>query len=199
MKISIYLYILFFSLLFTPASGNTHETDRLNRVINGTIKAIYDENPAEKNSTVLSIIEAEYDLTVIIRRAIGRNWKLMSATERQMVLSLVKQLIVKAYVDGISSDTRPVINMDDPVMVSEKRMEISSTVYLHKQKVNILYRLGKMNTGWQIYDIVAEDISFVSNYRQQIDAHFRKSSGAELINKLEKLLTKEDLNENLQI
>jgi phospholipid transport system substrate-binding protein len=51
-----------------------------------------------------------------------------------------------------------------------------------------------LKTGWQIYDIVAEDISMVSNYRQQFDDHFREENGARLIEKLEKLLKKEVLD-----
>jgi phospholipid transport system substrate-binding protein len=51
-----------------------------------------------------------------------------------------------------------------------------------------------LKTGWQIYDIVAEDISIVSNYRQQFDDHFRKGNGAQLIEKLEKLLKQEELD-----
>ena len=31
-----------------------------------------------------------------------------------------------------------------------------------------------MDSGWQIYDIVAENVSMSSNYRGQIDDHFRK-------------------------
>jgi ABC-type transporter MlaC component len=41
---------------------------------------------------------------------------------------------------------------------------------------------------------VAEDISIVSNYRQQFDDHFRKGNGAQLIEKLEKLLKQEELD-----
>jgi len=51
-----------------------------------------------------------------------------------------------------------------------------------------------LKTGWEIYDIVAEDISIVSNYRQQLDDHFRKENGARLIEKLEKLLEQEELD-----
>ncbi len=45
-------------------------------------------------------------------------------------------------------------------------------------------------------DILAEEVSVVSNYRQQFDDHFRKGTGAELIEKLEELLEKDNLIEN---
>ena len=79
-------------------------------------------------------------------------------------------------------------------------MEIKSTVLLGEQTFYILFRLGRMRSGWQIYDIVAEgSISVVSNYRQQFDDHFRKGSGAELITRLEDLLLQDIINEKTKI
>ena len=63
----------------------------------------------------------------------------------------------------------------------------------------MVYRFGRLKTGWQIYDIVAEDISIVSNYRQQFDDHFRKQNGAQLIEKLEKLLKQEGLDASTKL
>ena len=63
----------------------------------------------------------------------------------------------------------------------------------------ILYRLRQMESGWQIYDIVAENVSVSSNYRGQIDDHFRKGSGADLIARLHDLLAKDKINEDTKI
>jgi ABC-type transporter MlaC component len=78
-------------------------------------------------------------------------------------------------------------------------MEIPSTVDLGDKQVNVLYRLGRLKSGWQIYDVVAEDISVVSNYRQQIDDHFRRGDAEGLVAKLKELLTKETIDEDIAI
>ena len=83
--------------------------------------------------------------------------------------------------------------------VSERRSVIPSSRVLDWQAIKVRFRLGKLQSGWQIYDIVAEDISVVSNYREQIDDHFRKGDGKELISKLEELLSKENLDEEINI
>ena len=59
---------------------------------------------------------------------------------------------------------------------------------LDNQKFYVLYRLGLTRTGWQIYDIVVEGISIVSNYRQQFADHFRRGTPEELIKKLENMV-----------
>ena len=115
------------------------------------------------------------------------------------MVELVKQLVVKAYVDGMKDQSRPEITFGEVIEITDKRMEIPSTVDLGDKKVNVLYRLGRMRSGWQIYDVVAEDISVVSNYRQQIDDHFRKGDAEELINKLKELLTKDKIDEDIAI
>lgn len=202
MKTIFLTLTLLFGFLAAAAQASEAEVNRLKGVIYGAVEAIYGDanaGKAEKQAKVRAVIEKEYDLDVIIRRAIGRNWNLMSASEQAEVLELVKQLVVKAYVDGMQGKARPKVDFGTVVEISDKRMEIPSTIQLDAQRINVLYRLGRMRTGWQIYDIVAEDISVVSNYRDQIDEHFRRGSGAELIEKLKELLTKEDLDENITL
>jgi ABC-type transporter MlaC component len=106
---------------------------------------------------------------------------------------------VKAYVKGMNGESKPEVQLGETIEITGKRMEIPSKVKMDEKTVNVLYRLGRMKSGWQIYDIVAEDISMVANYRQQIDDHFRKGDGQDLINKLNELLTKEDIDEEIQL
>lgn len=202
---TIITYLLAFFFIAAPfAQAAESERSRLKGVIAAALDVIYGESSSEltmeeKQAKVRAVIEENYDLDVIIRRAIGRNWNLMKPAEQDRVLELVKQLVVKAYVNGMEGKSRPEVELGDVVKITDKRIEIPSTVKVDDQTNNVLYRLGKMRNGWQIYDIVAEDMSVVSNYRDQIDDHFRKGTGAELITKLEELLTKEDLNEDIKL
>ena len=112
---------------------------------------------------------------------------------------LVKQLVVKAYIKGLDGKARPQLSFGDTIQVSDKRVEVQSQVLTGEKTIHVTYRLGRMQSGWEIYDIVAEDISVVSNYRQQLDDHFRQGNGAELVQKLENLLSREDLNEDIKL
>jgi phospholipid transport system substrate-binding protein len=192
------------ALLAVPVlSAEELERQRLQGTIDATLDVLYgaaDISFDEKQGKVREILEKNYDLDVMIRRAIGRNWRLMSELEQVRVLELVRQLVLKAYIKALEGKDRPVVNLGEEILISDKRMEIESTVTLGKQNFYILYRLGRMRSGWQIYDIVAESsISVVSNYRQQFDDHFRKGSGAELITRLEDLLQQDVINEETKI
>ena len=141
-----------------------------------------------------------YDLNVIIRRAIGRNWRLISESEQSEVLELVKQLVIRGFIQTLEGNSRPVVTFGNVVVITDSRIEIESNINLGEQFYSLLYRLGRMRSGWQIYDIVAENsISVVSNYRQQIDDHFRKSNGAELIIRLNELLKQDTIDKDIQL
>lgn len=202
--ISYFVLLAAITLFSHSLMADETQRERLQSTINAALEVIYSDSCAgmsfeERQSEVRRRIEANYDLDVIIRRAIGRNWQLMNGSEQEKVLELVKQLVVKSYVKGLDGKERPHVTLGEVTTISEKRIEIHSTVSLDNQTYSVLYRLGRMSSGWQIYDIVAENISVVSNYRQQIDDHFRKGSGTELITRLEELIANDEIDEELQI
>ncbi|HAZ00434.1 MAG TPA: hypothetical protein DCY38_06575 [Opitutae bacterium] len=202
-----YLHNFLFASALLACSVLTAEEgqrEKLQSTIDAALDVIYSDCCSEltvedKQAIVRERIEANYDLDVIIRRAIGRNWQLMKTSEQETVLELVKKLVLKAYVDGLEGKSRPEVTLGDVTTISDTRIEIISTINLDGKTYFVLYRLGRMASGWQIYDIVAENISVVSNYRQQIDDHFRKGNAAELIARLEELLQKNDINEDIHI
>ena len=202
-----YLHNLLFTSALLACSVLTAEEgqrEKLQGTIDAALDVIYSDCCSEltvedKQAKVRQRIEANYDLDVIIRRAIGRNWQLMKTSEQETVLELVKKLVLKAYVDGLEGKSRPEVTLGDVTTISDTRIEIISTIHLDGKTYFVLYRLGRMASGWQIYDIVAENISVVSNYRQQIDDHFRKGNAAELIARLKELLQKDDINEDIHI
>jgi len=52
--------------------------------------------------------------------------------------------------------------------------------------VSIDYAFRKSRSGdWKAYDVIIEGISYVTNYRNQVDAEIRKSSIDALITNLE--------------
>jgi phospholipid transport system substrate-binding protein len=198
--------ILIFSLLCSSAVATVQETqaDKLMRTIDAALDVIYSDASAAmsdeaKQAQVCAAIEANYDLDVIIRYAIGRNWRRFSESEQTEVLDLVKQLVLKAYVKGLDGQARPVVKLGKVVQVSDSRMEIPTEILLDETTYYVVYRLRQMQSGWQIYDIIAENVSVSSNYREQINDHFRRGTAAELIARLKELLAEDDIDEDIQL
>ena len=193
---------LFLLAVAVPMSGAESDPgEKLRSTVRSAMDVVYASDYAkeERKAKVLDVLEANYDLNVIIRRAMGRNWRLLEEGEKTKVTRLIKQLVAKAFVDNLDGGERPEVTFGEVVTVTESRLEIPSTVRTGGEVYEVLYRMGRLRSGWQIYDIVAEDISLVSNYREQLNEHFRKGNGQQLVEKLENMLEKETINEPLEI
>ena len=205
MKFFSYMaYLVSGLFLVVSVSAQELQKEKLQGMIDATLDVIYSQTHAslsanEKQLKVRQKLESSYDLDVMIRYAIGKNWRRMNKTEQLEVLELVKQLVLKAYVIGLEGKDRPTVTFGELTEIGKARIEIESTMVLDAKTFNILYRLRQMDSGWQIYDIVVENVSMSSNYRGQIDDHFRRGSAADLIARLKDLLAKDEINEDTKI
>jgi phospholipid transport system substrate-binding protein len=196
---SLLLFAAFFLGLLGTSQAN--ESVKLATTFNAALDTMYSEaylaaTPQQQQAQVRQILENSYDLHVIIRRSLARNWRLLSPQEQVTVSDLITQLVVKSLVESLQGQTRPIVECEQPIIITSKRMEIPTVITVPGQaSYNVLYRFGLLSSGWQIYDIVAEHISLTSNYRQQFDDHFRKKDGAQLIALLQDLLASEPVSD----
>lgn len=202
-------FLILFCLCFTFVGGVSAGTSaqpakELKNAIEASLDVVYGEgsaerSDAEKQKAVREVLEKHYDLTVLIRRAMGRNWQLLDSSEQEQVVELIKQLVVKAYVKNLNGGERPKVSFGETVNITDKRIEVPSTIVAEGKTYYVTYRLGRLASGWEIYDIVAENISVVSNYRQQLDDHFLRGTAEELIKKLKELLEKDEFGNEIKI
>ena len=140
---------------------------------------------------IISILDRQFSFDVIIQRALGRNWKLLDENQQKQVSSLVIDLVLQAYTKELQGGPKPVLTFSEPETLSKSKIEIDSTAVLNGNKVNLSYRLANIRgRGWQVYDVLVEGISMVSNYRKQFDEHFQTKSTRDLINLLKDKLNK---------
>ena len=204
MKIARLFALTIGLLAAVPLAAQSEPAAKLQRTVDTTLDAIYGECCADapvedKEARVRAIVEENFSLLALVRRAIGRNWQKMSPDGRGQVVELITRLVVKAFVRNLDGTERPEIAFGETIEITDKRIEVPSTVTAEGKTYRIVYRLGRLKTGWEIYDIVAEDISIVANYRQQFDEHFRTKDGAALIARLEELLKTEDIGNEVKI
>jgi ABC-type transporter MlaC component len=151
-----YKTFLVLGLLLGPSvSAQEAQKEKLQGMIDATLDVIYSDTHSslsanEKQAQVREKIESSYDLDVMIRYAIGKNWRRMNKREQLEVLELVKQLVLKAYVIGLEGKDRPSVTFGELTEIGKARIEIESTMVLDAKTYYLLYRLRQMNSGWQI-------------------------------------------------
>lgn len=144
-----------------------------------------------KREEIIEILNRQFSFDVIIQRALGRNWKRLDENQQKLVSSLVTDLVLQAYTKELQDGPKPVLTFNEPEVLSKSKIEIDSTATLNGKKVNLSYRLANIRgRGWQVYDVLVEGVSMVSNYRKQFDEHFQTKGASDLINLLKDKLSK---------
>lgn len=152
--------------------------------INGVVDLALGQSPAviqDRLPEIRTRMNETFATEVIVQRAFGRNWQKLSPAQQAEAVDLLGRLVIRTYAAQLSTGDRPVITVTASREIGPDRREIVSTVTRQGDMVNVVYRLGRIAGKWMVYDVLAEGISVVGNYRQQFDAHFQKGSVAELL------------------
>jgi phospholipid transport system substrate-binding protein len=185
----LFLFVGFCGILSSARAAPPSEDPSpiLLATINSVIDLALGQPPAVIQDRIPQIqakMSEVFSIEAIVKRAFGRNWSKLNPTQQTEAIDLLSRLITRTYATQLSTGERPVITISPSHEIGSDRREITSTASQHGQTVNVVYRLGIIDGKWKVYDVLAEGVSIVGNYRQQFDAHFEKKSAAELIDLL---------------
>lgn len=141
---------------------------------------------SERRDQLRQILYARFDFSEMAKRSLGADWRRRTPQEQTEFVPLFTDVLERAYADIIES------YIDDKskiVYVNEKIdgtfAEVSSKFLTSKgEEYSLNYRAHMVGNEWKIYDVVAENISLVNNYRSQFSRVISKSSYEELIRRL---------------
>jgi phospholipid transport system substrate-binding protein len=134
------------------------------------------------------IVYGRFDLYVMSRLVLARNWKRFSEEQKEQYVAEFKQYLTNSY--GTRMERYDQQEVEIVGGSEEPRGDVVvKTKILGGEFEGALvdYRLRKQDSGWRVIDVVIEGISMVSNYRDQFKS-IVSSGGPELL--LEKLKEK---------
>lgn len=162
---------------------------KLQATVEAVIDVMYQSDAStsveELRERVLAVLEQSFSFDVLVRRTLGRNWARLNESQQQQVIALATELMIHTYTKEFRTGEKPTVSFEKPLELSANKIEISSVLSLPDNKINLSYRLARLESGWQVYDLIVEGVSIVSNYRKQFDEHFLRKGGDELIDQLE--------------
>lgn len=188
-------------VLWAIAPANAAPFDAPKNALEATILELIDVLHADdselsytaKREQIIEILNKDFSFDIIIQRALGRNWNKLDDAQKEQVTLLVTDLVLRTYTRELNNGPKPTMKLGKVKALtdSKSKIEIASKVSLNGNEVNLSYRLANLkDRGWQVYDVLVEGVSMVSNYRKQFDEHFQRKSAADLIE-----LLKNKLNE----
>jgi phospholipid transport system substrate-binding protein len=152
--------------------------------INAVVDLGFGQTPDAITARVAQIrdkMSETFAIDAIVQRAFGRNWAKLTPDQQKTAVDLLGRLIIRTYAVELSVGEKPKIDIVSSGEIGPERREVATTVLHDGQKLNVVYRLAPLDGKWKVYDVLAENVSVVGNYRQQFDAHFDKRSAEDLL------------------
>lgn len=183
------------ALLVTSAVASADDSP--NAVIDSAIAQLAEQldgredELSENRQALYEIIDAillpRFDRRFAAQLVLARHWKAASEDQQARFIEAFYQAMLRKYADGILEF--------DPDMItvlpfrgdqSKKRAKVRSTVDLEDgSKVAVDYELVQRSSGWMVFNVIIEGVSYVRNFRAVLDSEIKASSLDAVIVRLE--------------
>jgi phospholipid transport system substrate-binding protein len=130
-----------------------------------------------------TIVYPLFDFREMAKRSLGAYWRRINRQQQDEFVASFTDLLEKTYADKIDLyDGQKVTYAGETV---DKDFAVVNTKLIGKnQSYSVDYKLQLVDGKWKIYDVVAENISLVNNYRSQFNRILTKSSFDDLIQRI---------------
>ena len=179
--------LMFFTDPTTSMAGPP--TDQIKATVDNAVGLLRDSRHKplatnDRRAQLREIFFTRFDFAEMARRALGAHWRRRTATEQQEFVQLFTELLERQYAGIIESYTDEKIGY-----VSERTdgafAEVNSKIFTAKgQELSINYKAQLVGQEWKVYDVIAEEISLVNNFRSQFNRVISSSSYDELVRRL---------------
>jgi phospholipid transport system substrate-binding protein len=187
-KIFAFALMIFAAIGGQAAAGLP--TDQIKTTVDKALTVLRDPTlkPAAKvkdrRDQLKQILFARFDFTEMAKRALGSHWRRRTPQEQEEFVRLFTEVLERAYADIIESYT------DEKIVYVNERVDgpyadVGSKISTAKgEEYSINYKAHLVSNEWKVYDVVAENVSLVNNYRSQFNRVISHSSYEDLISRL---------------
>jgi len=166
-------------------------TESVKRTIDEVLRILDDremQRPArlmERRKLLERVIAGRFDYREMARRSLPKQWKALTGAEQKEFVDLFQSFLSASYADKIEGYS------GEKVQYLSERLEgdyaeVRTKLVSEKTEIPIDYRLMGRAGEWFVYDVVADGISLVKNYRSQFDKIIRESGYPDLVEELRK-------------
>jgi len=120
-----------------------------------------------KKDKIRAISREMFDFTELSKRTLAQNWSKFNPGQQKEFVDLYTSVLEDAYANKIISYTDEKIVFNKEVALTEKTVEVQSTVLRKEGDIPIYYRVIMNDSSWRVYDVVIEGVSLINNYRAQ--------------------------------
>ncbi|MDA3913932.1 ABC transporter substrate-binding protein [Oleiagrimonas sp.] len=172
----------------TPEQVVKQVTANLAKAIDG-----HREELKKNKSKLIKIIDGiflpHFDIDYASILVLGRHARQATPEQRERFAKAFYNSITQRYAEGLVNYNKGSVKvLPFKGQLNDRRTMVRTQVMLDDGKtISVDYAFHKTQDGhWEAYDVVIEGISYITNYRAQVDAEIRKLGIEGLIDRLQK-------------
>lgn len=135
-------------------------------------------NPAELRAVIDEILLPRFDRKYAAQLVLGKHWRDASPEQRERFIDAFYDAMVGKYADGVleyEQDRVEVLPFRGDA--EKKRTMVRTIVQLNNgEKVPVNYGLVKRDSGWKVFDVTIEGVSYIRNFRAELDSEISSTS-----------------------
>ena len=130
------------------------------------------------------IVYTRFDFEEMAKRSLGSHWRRLNPQQQKEFVSAFTELLETTYADKIDLYEGQQVEYIGET-IDKNYAEVNTRVIgKNRQSYTVDYKLHDIGGKWRIYDVIAENISLVNNYRSQFNRVVVNSSFEELIKRI---------------
>lgn len=138
-------------------------------------------------AVINDMLRPRFDRKFAAQLVLGKHWRSADEAQKQRFTAAFYDSLLQRYADGVLEFD------EDHVQVlafrgdaSRKRTTVKTIVRLNDgTKVAVNYGMVLRDAGWLMFDVTIEGVSYIRNYRAEMDSEIRATSLGTVIARLE--------------
>ncbi len=146
------------------------------------------KDPKALREVIDPILLPRFDRKYAAQLVLGKHWRAADATQRERFIEAFYEAMLRKYSDGVADfDPNRVEVLPYRGDDTQKRTTVRSLVTLNDgTETPVNYGLVKRESGWMIFDVTIEGVSYIRNFRAELDSEISSSSLEEVIARYER-------------
>ncbi|MDD5388564.1 MAG: ABC transporter substrate-binding protein [Gallionellaceae bacterium] len=194
--LKLFLFMLITGSLSVSAQAAEIGPDVLARNVTNDVlrivrqdKDIASGNTAKVNALVEQKILPLFDFKHMTQLAVAKHWPRATAEQQESLTNQFRAMLVRTYASSLTSVADYKIEFK-PFRSSPGDSDVTVSTEVSKPgapPIPIDYRLEKTdNNGWKVFDVVVDNVSLVTVYRNSFNSEVRRGGVDGLIAALER-------------
>jgi phospholipid transport system substrate-binding protein len=188
------LALVMFSLAFGTAGAVTTSPDEVIReavdLLEDGLENRHDELVADKTALyefIDGILLPRFEREFSARAVLGKHWRTATEDQRRRFIDAFYKTLLHRYADGILEfDTDRVEILPFRGDADGRYSTVKTNIRLDDgTKVPVHYDLVKAKDVWRMWNVKVEGVSYVKNYRTELDEEINATSLEAVIQRLE--------------